>query len=125
MPSAEQFTAKGHGPNGDTRTPIGFQTDKDDTIDVGADNLDSIRRVVGQVVVNTDGPLGKDGTGVFGTSRNGIAVYRTSDSDDGVKGETSRSANGVSGEALDNGSGVSGHSNLGPGISGRSESNYA
>ena len=125
MPSAEQFTAKGHGPNGDTRTPIGFQPDKDDTIDVGADNLDSIRRVVGQVVVNTDGPLGKDGTGVFGTSRNGIAVYRTSDSDDGVKGETMGSANGVSGEALDNGSRVFGHSNLGPGISGRSESNYA
>jgi hypothetical protein len=76
-------------------------------------------------VVNTSGPLGKDGTGVFGTSSNGIAVYRTSDSDDGAKGETSRSANGVSGEALDNGSGVFGHSNLGPVISGMSESNYA
>jgi hypothetical protein len=124
MPSAEQFIAKGHGHDGDTRTPIGFQTDNDDTINVGADNLDSIRRVVAQVV-NTSGPLGNDVTGVFGTSRNGIAVYRTSDSDDGVKGETRGSANGVSGEALDNGSGVFGHSNLGPGISGRSESNYA
>ena len=124
MPSAEQFTAKGHDPNGNIRTPIGFQTDNDDTIDVGADNLGSHHRVIAQVV-NTGGPLGKDRVGVFGTSRNGIAVYRTSDSDDSVKGETSRSANGVSDEALDNGSGVFGYSNLGPGISGRSESNYA